>query len=185
MPSDAELGVLSVAVDQAAGLLARVPESRLDDPTPCTEWTVGRLVDHLVNTPSVFTTIMRGEQPDWGAAAEHVGADRERRFRAAGDELVRAWTGLNADADRASRTDTDPTPLAWQLAELAVHTWDLATALGVPTGDLDPAVAERGLAFMSQRLTSENRGPVFGPEQPAPADADAYARIAAFAGRRV
>ena len=44
-------------------------------------------------------------------------------------------------------------------------------------------MAERGLAFMSQGLTSENRGPVFDPEQPAPADADAYARIAAFAGR--
>jgi hypothetical protein len=74
MPSDTELAALSVDVDQAAGLLARVPESRLDDPTPCTEWTVDRLVDHLVTAPSVFTTIMRGEQPDWGAAPEHVGA---------------------------------------------------------------------------------------------------------------
>ena len=145
---------------------------------------MGGLVDHLVNAPSVFTTIMRGEEPDWGAAPEHVGADAERRFRAAGGELVRAWKDVNGDADRASRTGPDPTPLAWQLAELAVHTWDLATALGEPTADLDPEVAERGLAFMRQGLTAENRGPVFAPEQPTPSDADAYARIAAFAGRR-
>jgi hypothetical protein len=51
--------------------------------------------------------------------------------------------------------------------------------------DLDPAVAERGLSFMQQGLTDDNRGPVFGPEQPAPPDADAYTRIAAFAGRQV
>ena len=75
--------------------------------------------------------------------------------------------------------------LLWQLAELAVHTWDLATAVHTPTGDLDPVVAERGLAFMQQGLTADNRAPVFGPEQPAPPDADAYTRIAAFAGRQV
>ncbi len=46
-------------------------------------------------------------------------------------------------------------------------------------------MAERGLAFMQANLTPEMRGPAFGPEQPAPPDADAYTRIAAFAGRAV
>ena len=46
-------------------------------------------------------------------------------------------------------------------------------------------MAERGLAFMQAGLTADNRAPVFGPEQPAPPDADAYTRIAAFAGRAV
>jgi hypothetical protein len=66
-----------------------------------------------------------------------------------------------------------------------VHTWDLATALGRPTGTLDPDVAEHGRAFMLASLTDDNRSPAFGPERPAPADADAYTRIAAFAGRPV
>ena len=57
--------------------------------------------------------------------------------------------------------------------------------MGAPTSTLDPQVAERGLALMRSSLTPENRGPVFGPEQPAPEDADAYERIAAFAGRSV
>jgi hypothetical protein len=38
---------------------------------------------------------------------------------------------------------------------------------------------------MRSNLTADGRGPAFGPEQPAPAGADAYQRIAAFAGRRV
>jgi hypothetical protein len=53
------------------------------------------------------------------------------------------------------------------------------------TSGLDPEVAERGLAFMQASLTPDNRGPVFGPERPAPGAADAYGRIAAFAGRTV
>ena len=73
----------------------------------------------------------------------------------------------------------------WQLAELAVHTWDLATATGQPVDSLDPGVAERGLAFMTKTLKPEMRSTAFGPEQPAPAGASAYERIAAFAGRRI
>ena len=73
----------------------------------------------------------------------------------------------------------------WQIAEFAVHSWDLAHALDLSTGELDPAVAERGLAFMKANLRAEIRGEAFGPEQPAPDDGDAYDVIAAFAGRTV
>ncbi len=174
-PSD--LALLTVALDQASDVLGRVGDDELSAATPCSDWSISDLVDHLVNAPSQFTTMMRGGEPDWGAQPPHVGSDRETRFRAAGDELLEAWRA-GGDGDQRS-------PLEWQLAELAVHTWDLATAVHQPTGDLDPAVAERGLAFMQGGLTSDNRAPAFGPEQPAPPDADAYARIAAFAGRSV
>ena len=71
----------------------------------------------------------------------------------------------------------------WQTAEFAVHAWDLAHALGRSTGELDPEVAEQGLAFMKANLRDEMRGEAFGPEQPAPTGGDAYDAIAAFAGR--
>ena len=90
----ADLALLTVALDQAAGLLGRVGDEQLTLPTPCADWSVAELVDHLVNTPSIFTTIMRGEEPDWGAAPPHAGADRAARFRAAGDEPGR---GLERD----------------------------------------------------------------------------------------
>jgi uncharacterized protein (TIGR03086 family) len=176
-PQDASLDLLATALDQAADLLAEVDDDQLDAATPCEEWTVGALVDHLVNAPWVFTTIMRGEQPDWSATPEHVGSDRAERFRAAGAALLDAWRTTGETSDQ-------PSPRAWQLAELSVHSWDLATALGASTAALDPRPAEEGLAFMQASLTADNRGGVFGPEQPAPDGADAYARIAAFAGRR-
>jgi uncharacterized protein (TIGR03086 family) len=70
----------------------------------------------------------------------------------------------------------------WQTAELAVHTWDLARAIG-HSPHLDPEVAERGLAFMSSALTPEVRGESFGPPVPVADDAPVYDRLAAFAGR--
>jgi uncharacterized protein (TIGR03086 family) len=175
MTVEPDLALLTVALDQAADVLGRVPEDRLDAATPCSGWTVADLVDHLVNAPAQFVILMRGDQPDWTAAPDHVGADRVQRFRAAGEELLRAWRTAG-EGDQGS-------PLDWQLAELAVHTWDLATALGASTAGLAPEVAERGLAFMRSGLTDDNRGEAFGPEQPSPAGCDAYARIAAFAGR--
>jgi uncharacterized protein (TIGR03086 family) len=172
----ADLTLLAVALDQTAALLGRVDDNGLERATPCADWTVGGLVDHIVRAPVVFTTIMRGEEPDWASAPPRIGHDRVPRFREAADGLVGAW--------RAASGET-PSPLDWQLAELAVHTWDLAAALGEQTAELDPRVAEVGLSFMQANLKPEIRGEAFGPERPAPSDADAYTRIAAFAGRAV
>ena len=120
--------------------------------------------------------MMRGESIDWSAPTPASGDDPARAFRVHADDLLRT--------SREHGGESGP-PLDWQCAELACHTWDLATALGRSTRDLDPEVAERGLAFMRANLTEDNRGPVFGPERLAPERADPYQRIAAFAGRSV
>jgi hypothetical protein len=60
-----------------------------------------------------------------------------------------------------------------------VHSSDLATAIGRPTGDLDGEVAERGPASVRAGLTDDNRVPAFRPEQPAPEGADRSSQSAA------
>ena len=92
--------------------------------------------------------MVRGEEVDWSAPTPHVGDDRADVFRASADGLLDAWRDVG-DGDA-------PTGADWQSAEIAVHTYDLAAALGRPTSDLDAAVAERGLAFMRASLTSES-----------------------------
>jgi uncharacterized protein (TIGR03086 family) len=168
--------LLARALAQAAEVLARVREEQLGAPTPCEEWTVGQLVDHLVAAPHHFAQMMRGERADFSSPPPQVGSDREQRLRAAGDELLAVWREQGEEAQGS---------VDWQLAELAVHTWDLARATGQSTGNLDPEVARRGLAFMEQNLSADNRGRAFGPPRPAPTGTDAYGRIAAFAGRGV
>lgn len=170
------LDVLARALDQTARVLGEVRPEHLDRPTPCREWTVRRLVAHLVADPGNFVTMMRGGQPDWDAELGSLGSDPAGAFRSAAEELMVVWR--EQDASAVAGAD-------WQTAEFAVHTWDLARGLGRPTDDLDPEVATRGLDFMRQGLTPENRGRAFAAEQPAPPDAPVYERLAAFAGREV
>jgi uncharacterized protein (TIGR03086 family) len=169
--------VLRRALDQLAALIDAVPGGASDGATPCSPWTVTDLVDHLVAAPSRFARMVRGQDIDWSAPTPSAGPDPAGQFRSHAADLLRAV---------ADRTAPDaPVAVDWQCAELAVHTWDLATAVGRSTADLDAAVAERGLTFMRANLTETNRSPAFGPEQPAPEGADAYQRIAAFSGRSV
>src|SRR5581483_8749102 len=132
------------------------------------------LVDHLVAAPVRFLTMMKGEELDWSAPAPHVEHGWGAQFRVHANSLAAAWRDRGADTS---------TPAQWQVAELAVHTWDLAIAIGVPVDELNPEVAKTGLRFMRTSLTDEARGHAFGPEQPAAPDAGPYAQLAAFAGR--
>lgn len=163
---------IATGLDQAVSLLAGISPEQLDRPTPCADWTVRDLADHLANTAAQIAVMARGEQPDWSSLADHHD-DPAAVLRQAGDEILKAFeTGSSA-------------PEGMVAAELSVHSWDLATALGRDTGELDPAFAEAGHAFMKAELTDEGRGDAFGPEQSAPEGANAYERIAAFAGRSV
>lgn len=172
--TDISVRVLIHALDQAGDVLDRVHADDLLKPTPCDEWSVAALVDHLVATPARFLARMRGEEPDWSAEPPHLEHGWGPEFRNHADDLVHAWHELR---------EAPATPAEWQVAELAVHTWDLATAIGLSVEGLDPEVAETALEFMRASLRPESRGHAFGAEQPAPPDAGPYAQLAAFAGR--
>jgi uncharacterized protein (TIGR03086 family) len=174
MSSDSATQVLSRGLDQLETVLRSVSQDDLARPTPCPDWTVSDLVDHVVQAPQRFAMMARGEQVDWAAPTPHA------------DDPVAAYQE-NAQALRSALAEHPDSEVApdWQCAEIAVHTWDLATALGRSTDTFYAEVADRGRAFMLASLNDDNRSPAFGPEMPAPEDADAYTRIAAFAGRTV
>ena len=133
-----------------------------------------QLAAHLAAAPEHFLQQARGEEVDWSAGA---GGRRRPLGRAtsAPTPTTCSTTGTSQPDDQAAQAD-------WQSAELGVHTWDLVQALGRPA-PLDDEVAERGLAFMQQGLTADNRGDAFGAEVEVAEDAPAYDRLAAFAGR--
>ncbi|WP_426244936.1 TIGR03086 family metal-binding protein [Nocardioides sp. LHG3406-4] len=167
--------VLSRALDQTGDVLAAVHADQLSKPTPCTDWDVAHLIGHVTGAPGRFLEMLQGEQPDWSTGPEPATEGWAARFRAAADDLIHYWH-QQGDAADAGQVD-------WQIAELAVHSWDLATATGQDVDRLDPEVAERGLAFMSASLTDDNRGGVFGAPAAVPDDASVYDRLAAWAGR--
>ncbi|MCD9152840.1 TIGR03086 family metal-binding protein [Aeromicrobium duanguangcaii] len=165
--------VIARGLEQAEALLSDVPEAAWDAPTPCTDWTVRELIDHLVNLPAQFTTMALGESVDWTAPTPRHD-DSAEAFNAHAKQLLAA---LGAHPESV--------PEGMLAGELSVHSWDLASAVGGDSSGFDPEIAETGYAFMSVALTDEQRGQAFGPRRPAPDGANAYERLAAFAGREV
>lgn len=170
---DQQLDVLKRALDQAGEAIGAVTEDQLSGTTPCPDWEVSKLISHLIQDAERFTQGVQGGDPDWSAQPETVSGDWSGDFRSAADELVAAWQ---------QKGEGEPPGPIWQASEIAIHTWDLVRATGQDR-ELDADVAEQALAFMSNAMTPENRGDSFSAELDAPADAPAYDRLAAFAGR--
>ncbi|WP_338144192.1 TIGR03086 family metal-binding protein [Nocardioides turkmenicus] len=182
MTTTDEAGILSRALDQTGDLLDRVHADTVSRPTPCTQWDVGALADHVIADGPNFVTMLRGGQPDWSAPAPHVRESWGPTFKVGADDVLHAWgQGPGTDGWEGGAS----VPVGMIVAEYAVHSWDLAQALGVPSSELDPELAEVGLEFMQASLKPEMRAGAFDPEVAAPEGAGVYERLAAFAGRKV
>jgi len=176
----------------AADIAAGVGPDQLSRPTPCAQYDVAALVDHLVGAGFRAAALGRGEQPT-GEAFPHVElADAPDELRRAAKEAETAW----ADDAALDATITMPwgeeyrgsTLVDMYLTEMAAHSWDLAVATG-QVDRLDPELPGTALQAARAMLKPEYRnlaeeGSPYGSEVQPPADADDWERLAAFTGRR-
>jgi uncharacterized protein (TIGR03086 family) len=180
------LAALADVVDRpASGDLAR--------PTPCPQWDVGRLRDHVLGWVQFFAAAL--QDPERSAPRLDPDAYRTAEDGRSPGEVVRDAAGSIERAVRAgvahqrvvvSQSVMDGSAvLALMLGEYLVHGWDLAHALGLPWTPPDDA-CEAALAFSRATVAPQFRemdGAVFGPEVVVPEDAPALDRLVAFSGR--
>ncbi len=177
------------AQEIAAGVLAAITPDQLDAPTPCAQWNVSQLIDHLVGAQYWARAAVEGVQAaetgegsatgDFGAAFASAAESCRAAFDAPG--------ALGRMVDAGMGKMPAGALLGLAVTDTFVHAWDLATATGQDT-DLDPALAEQILATSRAHIQPAFRsedGKIFGPEQQAPHGADTATRLAAFLGRRV
>jgi uncharacterized protein (TIGR03086 family) len=181
------LVLLDRALDQVSGQLGRLAPEQYADPTPCPDWTVAALAEHLVVDLNRFTEAAQGQRPDWSSPAPHVEGHWPAAFDQGAAALRAAWGEVDdLDALVSMRIGDVPRSfvLDQQLAEFAVHAWDLDRATG-HSGQLDEELAESALAWARQTLKPEFRGEgkPFGAEVTVPANAPATDRLAGFFGR--
>lgn len=185
--------LLSRALDQTGAIIAGIRDDQEHLPTPCRSWDVTKVVAHLVHDLEQFTSRATGGTPDWSAPMAAVDGDYIDAYRAGATELVQAWrlagdlTGtveLPGMGQVAKRFPVDQ-----QIAEIAVHGWDLAVATGQST-HLDSEVGHTALDWARTALRPQFRGgededKAFGPEVDVPDDAPLYDRLAGFFGHRL
>lgn len=180
------------ATGQLAGLVAAVPVERLGDPTPCEEFDIRALLAHLVGGLNAGAVLGETGEPRRiaPAAADVPDDDWAAAYEAGRARLAAAWAD-DAKLDMPVSVPWGEMPGRAYLSsgcvlETVAHTWDLSQALGHPL-PLDQELGEYALQWARQALTADRRGEgvPFGPVQPAPEGADAYARLAAWLGRAV
>lgn len=171
--TDSPVDQLAKALDQAGRALDTVSDDNLDHPTPCSDWTVRQLAAHVASGPGTWAKMTRGEDVDWSSIPEVPDGQWGPTFRAGADELLAAMQQLPEDQQGGA---------GFQVAEYAVHSWDLIRGTGADLV-LDDSLAETGLAAMQQGLTDDKRKGVFNEEVTVGEDAGAYERLAAFSGR--
>jgi uncharacterized protein (TIGR03086 family) len=149
--------------------------------TPCTEWNVRRLMEHLIGVVSGLGAAAAGRQP----TPFELGDDPAAQFGDAADEALVAWRA-DGVMDKIVDGGAGPMPgsvlAGINLLDTATHTWDLATATGQDPS-LPDDVAEAAYQASQMIVAPELRPGRFDPEVPAPDDADPTQRLVAFLGR--
>lgn len=175
--------LLRDAGDAALPVVTGIADEQLPDPTPCSDFRVGDLVNHLFQVIVNFQGLARREPADFSDTPDILPTPWRDRYATEIDTLVRAWADPAA-LDGVSPGMGLPQPIIGQMAllDLTLHAWDLARATGQPYTPSEPAVAELlGMVDVMGEKARETK--VFGPEVPVPAEASEFERLLGKAGR--
>ena len=158
--------------------LARVDTGDLHRPTPCTEFDLGQLIDHLEASMTRFRHVLGAALPAPSADSDHP-AERFDRHRRA---VLAAWATADLDATYELPIGTLPAPFVAQimLAEIVIHGWDVSQATG-ERADAPDALANQVLDFGGTLLSDETRSRAFGPARSG--GTSASDRMVAYYGR--
>ncbi len=176
-------------LEGAERMVASLRPDELAKPTPCAEWNVRQLIDHMIGVNWALAGAASGQPPSPGSSPPTAGDDPAAAYAASARAALAAWRSPGA----LERTLTLPfgqmpgaQAIGFNIGDQLVHTWDLAKATGRDR-TLDPEVAAAVLERARQTLSPEMRGPgrPFGPEMPCPEDAPLSDRLAAFLGRAI
>lgn len=187
-----DLATMQKVVAEANRVVSGITPEQLDQPTPCAEWDVRALLNHVTGGSDMFAEgVSQGALSDERAGellgTDRLGDDYQGAFAAATQRALEAFEAPDA-ADKMVTLPfgTMPAGVALNIAifDVAVHTWDLAKATGQSTA-LSPEVLEPALAVGTAMIDDNMRNAgMFGPAVEVAQDAPTQDRLAAFAGRQ-
>ena len=187
------MDALDASAERVVELVGQVRPEQWSEPTPCTEWDVRTLVGHLIATRQGYCALLDG-----GSAAdlmsfiarqgEAAGTDPVATLRSA----VRSVRAAFAEPGALERTVHHPIGdiagshlLGLLVMDSVIHSWDLATAIGVDAG-LDEQLIDQAYGFLAPRAEGGRlyaRGSFAAPARPLPDSATPLERLIHIADR--
>jgi uncharacterized protein (TIGR03086 family) len=170
------------ATDRAIAAVEAVRPDQLDSPTPCTEWTVQELIDHLVGGTEYLLSAAEQREP------VHRTDTTAAEFRRDVADVLDALK-LPGAMDRMC---TSPLGFQWPVSQavagtfmdVLIHTWDLARATGQDE-KLDPDMVDACTAMFLPEMPERGRAAgIVGPAVEIGDTVSAQERLLAAMGRR-
>lgn len=172
-----------------ASRLAVVKPEDWDRGTPCSEWDVRALVNHVIGGCRRYTMLLHGATPDQTDALrtlDHIGGDPSASLRTAADEMMAAFHEPNALERTVHHPAGDRTGAVlagMRVVDFTIHGWDLAQAVGADDR-LDPELVDWMWAVLSGMGPALSEGGYFrAPAADAPADGTPQDRLLRLTGR--
>ena len=131
------LEAVDVAHTEFERRLRRVGADDWGRPTPCSEWSVHDLVNHVVAVARLYVLLLDGctrERANEELAVDALGDDPLGAFESHTTALAAAFRrpgALEASCAHPLGDSTGLSLLRGRAGDVALHSWDLARALGV------------------------------------------------------
>ncbi|OBH21600.1 TIGR03086 family metal-binding protein [Mycolicibacter sinensis] len=178
-PTD-ELAGAEATLAVLAQVLHHIGSDELSNPTPCSEFDVAQLTEHLLGSITLLGGAAGAQFP-----AREATESPERQVIAAARPALDAWHGRGLDGTVTIGSNEFPARVAAGIlaVEFLVHAWDYATATG-RTVQVPEPLAEYVLGLAQAIITPEGRVRA-GFDEPVavPDSAPALQRLIAFTGR--
>ena len=176
------------SVERFQAAVEGVPADRWDAPTPCTDWNVLELVNHLVGEDRWVVPLVEGRtiaEVGDELDGDLLGDAPPEAASAAGKAAVAAFAepGALGRTVHLSFGDFTAEDYAWQvLVDHVVHTWDVLAGAGSDR-TLDPSLVAATTGFWEKWADTYRRSGAVGPPVEAAADASAQDKLIASFGR--
>ena len=191
MPADPTSGPEAPPADELASAEATlqvlqqvvhgIAADDLTKPTPCREFDVAALTDHLLNSITSIGSVAGAESPRRDPA-DSV----ERQLIAAARPALDAWHRRGLDGTVPFGPAEAPAAVMAGILslEFLVHAWDYATAIGRPIRAPE-SLSQYVIGLAERVITPATRGRAgFDDPVEVPDDADPLDRLVALTGRR-
>jgi uncharacterized protein (TIGR03086 family) len=181
--------LLERATEMNTRLIAGIRPDQYTNATPCGEWQVRDILDHIIGGNHFFAKAAAGEPVEAPAEPRDlVGDDPATAYAHGAKVALEAWRAPGV-AERTVTLPLGDLPGAFatgiHFIDHFVHGWDLAKATGQEEA-VDTELAESVYALVQGNIGDDRRQPggPFGPEVPVSEEASTVDRLVAYLGRQ-
>ncbi len=178
---------LSQSNSIVSGIVAQLTPEHREMKTPCKQWTVHDLLNHMVGAGLRVASMLEGNEFNSDPDADHLPQGPANGWAGAVATMTNAATAENLAALRQAPFGEMPGSaiLSVIVADHITHAWDLSQATGISL-EVSDDLADFAQQTWGMVIQPDFRnGDAFEDEKPCPDGASAIERVAAFTGRTI